>query len=181
MSVENVLCHFPKEEKPEIYTGLFEKRVADRALSNKPNKSLHGVSATRYAEALDVKVGVDKAGDDVALFDMFHGYCDGFAYYLAKKHPEWSIVTVRRDGFWKRLVHAFCVFWQDGHLCYADARGITDDPVEFFMDYSCGKEINVDVLELSQADEYFRTRPEMILVCQDAYQIVYGSTQKTNG
>lgn len=77
------------------------------------------------------------------LFDFFHGYCWYYAKYFQTKNPEWKTISLIRNTFWKTNIHTFCTKQEKNKTLFADARGITDDPTEFFQDYTFSKNIYI--------------------------------------
>ena len=133
MAMQDFLKMFPKPENPKVYTGLFGN-FSERVWSDRPNKCDHGVSYTKYEDAMNVHVG------KLTLFDMFHGNCWYYAQYFKLMNPDWDIIQILRGNFWNNAVHTFCIKKADNITYFADARGITDDPEVFFEDFSCSKE-----------------------------------------
>lgn len=133
MAMQDFLKMFPMPQSPKVYTGLF-KNFSDRVWSDKPNKYDHGVSYTKYEDAMSIGVG------ELTLFDMFHGNCWCYAQYFKLMNPEWDIIQILRGNFWNTTVHTFCVKKVNEITYFADARGITDNPKVFFDDYSCSKD-----------------------------------------
>ncbi len=134
MALSHILKTYPQPEKPHIYTGLFTKRLSCRNWSDKPNKCKHGVSYTQYDDAMDVQFG------KVTLFDLFHGRCWDYAKHFKEHHTGWEIVSLMRGNWADTIVHTFCIKNGDESILFADARGITDDPTEFFSDFVFGKD-----------------------------------------
>lgn len=163
--VKDIEKYYPRNTKG-FSLGLFEKPLRERQWSNKPNKSIHGVSYTQFEEAFDVKVG------DICLFDYFHGYCDDFALYFKQQHPDFEIMEIRRNSGWNSLVHVFAVKEiEDGYYLFADARGITDDCFEFFSDFKFSKFLN---LEKTDTNRYVKDKKH----CKMAYGSIYTSQLK---
>lgn len=132
MAIKHFLKMFPMPKDPGCYLGFFEN-YGERVWSNRPNRTVHGVSYTKFADLMDLEIhGTDP-------FCMFHGRCYQFAHYFAGETPGWTVTLIERGTFWNTLVHAFCTKEIDGKTYFADARGITDDPSVFFEDYECGK------------------------------------------
>lgn len=141
--------------------GLFKTPLKERKWSDKPNKSIHGVSYTQFEESFDMKV------EDKCLFDFFHGYCDDFALYFYKEHPDFKIMELRRNSGWNSLVHVFAVKEiEDGYYLFADARGITDDCYEFFSDFKFSK---FSYLEETDTNRYVKDKKH----CEMAYDLIY--------
>ena len=131
MAISDFLKIFPKPAAPCIYTGQFQTKWKDRPWDESPKKSVHGVSRTKYGDAMQIRLC-----DNLTLFEMFHKWCDPFAAYICKRNPDWKMVSLRRDTFYNSLIHAFAVKERENGTLYADARGITDDPEEFFLDFN---------------------------------------------
>ena len=131
MAISDFLKIFPKPDMPCIYTGQFQTKWKDRPWDESPKKSVHGVSRTQYGDAMQIRLC-----DNLTLFEMFHKWCDPFAAYICKRNPDWKMVSLRRDTFYNSLIHAFAVKERESGTLYADARGITDDPEEFFLDFN---------------------------------------------
>ena len=133
MAKEHFLKFFQMPEKPSVYTGLFQN-YQERTWSDKPNKAKHGVSYTKYADAMDIRCG------NMSLFGMFHGKCWYYAQFFKLQNPDWEIVNLMRaEGSWNENIHTFCTKEQDGIRLFADARGVTDDPLVFIEDFNFGK------------------------------------------
>ena len=147
MAIEHILSVYPRPKKPCIYTGLFSKRLSKRPWSNEPNKCSHGVSYTQYEDAMKISFG------SMSLFDYFHGSCWYYAKYFQHKNPEWKTISLLRGNWRDSIVHTFCIKQLGDKTLFADARGITDDPVEFFSDFSFSKNSHIvedtDEMELS--------------------------------
>ena len=131
---KDILQFFPLNSNGEV-KGLFETPLSQRPWSDQVKKSIHGVSYTKFYDANDVKLS-----EKNTLLDMFHGWCKDFMFYFYKKNPDWTPCLLRRDGFYQSLVHAFCFkILEDGRILFADARGITDNCLDFFDDFKFSK------------------------------------------
>ena len=136
--LKDIYKFYDKPKNPTIYTGLFQKRSTERTWSDRPNKTKGGVSYTLYAETMDIPCG------DTPLFRFFHGLCWTYAKFFQMKNPSWKIVSMIRDTFWQTNVHTYCIKRTNGKLLFADARGITDDPEEFFKDFRFSKNVHIE-------------------------------------
>ena len=164
MAQEHFLKFFAEPECPKTYTGLFEN-FQNRKWSDRPNKCIHGVSYTKFSDAMDIVVGEN------TLFDMFHGYCAYYAAAFNELHPDWEIMTIQRGNFWNSSVHTFCVKVEDGIRYFADARGITDDPAVFFDDFQCSKNAYLIEKISDFSDElYQQLKPELLAAYEKIYK-----------
>ncbi len=163
MAMKDFLKMFPMPQKTKVYTGLFEN-FSDREWSDIPNKCSHGVSYTKYEDAIDVHVSIC-----LTLFDMFHGKCWYFAQYFKNINPDWEIVQILRGNFWNEIVHTFCIKKVNGITYFADARGITDDPEVFFEDYSCSKNAYIVHNNPELDSDYFNFSD----ACEQAYKYIF--------
>lgn len=158
---EDILRFYPLNTK-NFSTGLFKKSINNRALSDRPKKSIYGVSYTRYAEAFEMKIF-----EDISLFELFHKNCDDFAMTFYKKHPDWEIYELRRDTFYNSLVHVFAIKkLKDGRILFADARGITDNVIEFFDDFTFSKSVYIKKTDIE------RDIP-LEGICNEGYKIIF--------
>ncbi len=162
MAMKHFLAVYPKPEDPTTYTGLFTTRTISRAWNDKPNKSINGVSYTLYGDAYRIS-----CGPDASLFDFIHGRCAEFAYYFHEQNPDWKIVDMRRGNFWDSLIHSYCIKEIGGITYFADARGITDDPEEFFADFACSKDMHVEDY-IPEEDEAVEEE------VKKAYELIFG-------
>lgn len=96
---QDILQHFPLNSIGEC-GGLFTTPLSNRPWSSRPNKSIHGVSYTQFADAFEI------ANESTTLFDMFHGKCADYLDYFCKENPDWEPYVLMRDG-WNSLIHAF--------------------------------------------------------------------------
>ena len=94
-----------------------------------------GCTYTYFPEAMDIPLGCR-----ATLFDMLHGYCWFFAKYFQHKNPEWEVISAVGivDGR-EFVVHTFLTKRENGIRLFADARGITDNPDEFFTEFDPSK------------------------------------------
>ena len=171
MAMQDFLNLFPDNIGNDgICTGLFRTPTCKRKWSDRPNKCIHGVSWTLYEEAMDITFP-DKNGNTESLFSFFHGSCWEYAMFLKKQHPDWKIRCIRRGTFWDPVIHAFCTFTKDGVLHFADARGITYDPKEFFSDFVGGKTMYLESDEtISKAVRDTRCASQCLV---QAYEKIY--------
>ncbi len=132
MAEKDVLRMFPMPKKPSVYTGFFQRRYEERDVQ-KENKCKCGVSYTRYGEMKNILCG------NISLFSMLHGYCAYYADYFSYQQDGWEVKEIRR-GEYGRINHAFCTKQIGGKTLFADIRGITDNPLEFFADFSIGRD-----------------------------------------
>lgn len=131
---EDILLYFPLNTKNVRY-GLFKKPLSGRKYTGGISNRLYGVNGTYYADALKISIG-----EDYTLLDMFHGYCLPYAKYFTEKNPDWEIMELQKYHTYKRINHVFAVkHLKDGRTLFADARGITDDVLEFFEDFVMSK------------------------------------------
>lgn len=132
---KDILLYFPLKTKNVRY-GLFKTPVSDRQYTGGLKRKLYGVNGTYYNDALDIGIG-----DNYTLLDMFHGWCVPYAKYFTERNPDWSIMELEKYHSYKRVNHAFAVkYLRDGRILYADARGITDNVLEFFEDFTMSKD-----------------------------------------
>ena len=144
--------------------GLFEKHVADRTWSNEVKKSKNGVSYTQFIDAKDMMIT-----NDLSLLDMFHGLCHTYMAYFITMNPDWKPMQMRRLNFWNTLIHAYAVKTIGDITYFADARGVTDNCLDFFNDYRFAKNNMIiepvrDLPELTYEDSR---------VLKKAYDIIY--------
>lgn len=170
MAMQHFLAVYPMPENPSIYTGFFQKRWEDRAWSNKPNKCISGVSYTKYIEMENFPVGED----GLTMFDFLHGKCGYFSDYLHIKNPKWQVIDMMRGTFWNPMIHSYCVRTIGGKTYFADARGITDDPEEFFSDFTCGKTMYIS--ERKAPDECLAYKWE----CGQIFDFIKKSMKETD-
>ena len=142
--------------------GLFSKKVADHNPLCELSELHQGCSQTYYPEMMDESIGYG-----ISLFDMLQGFCWYFAKFFQHKHPEWDVMSaIDNEG---NVVHAFLKKVENGTILFADARGITDDPDEFFSEFDM---TNVSYIE-KDTDEmplsWFNASYE------NAYQLVFGT------
>lgn len=140
--VEDILKFYPLNTK-NFSTGLFATPLKNRPWSDRPKKSLHGISYTQFEDAFEIKVT-----ESLNLFDLFHGFCDDFAMYFKKLNPDWEIYALKRDSF-NPLIHMYAIkHLEDGRILFADARGVTDNVLDFFRDFRFAKSAFVEKVEL---------------------------------
>ncbi len=166
--IKDILPYFPFCGNNVAY-GLFERPINQRTKMMGLSKK-YGVNATYYPDAKDIKLS-----DEITLLDMFHGYCTIYAKFFNDKHPEFETMMLERtNSFWNITNHVFCVKHLDNGICiFADARGLSDNPLEFFADYSfCKNNMNIyplniefqDVLKIDLID---------LEICNIAYRKIY--------
>lgn len=167
--LEDILAFYPNNSK-NVATGLFKTPVASRIYCNPDNymsKSTTGYTSTFYSDAYSIKIN-----DNLTLLDIFHGCCYDFALYFVSKHPDWKVMELTRpDSFFNKCNHVFAIKeTDDGRTLFADARGITDNPLEFFHDYKYSKH-NMDISPIDTTN--LTLSDNSIDVCQKAYDIIY--------
>ena len=161
---KDILQFFPLNSKGEV-KGLFKTPLSERPWSDKVKKSVHGVSYTKFYDANEIKLS-----DENTLLDMFHGWCKDFMVYFSKKNPDWSPCLLRRDGFYQSLVHAFCYKkLEDGRILFADARGITDNCLDFFDDFRFSKN-NMQLIAVEDIEKQVINHYDD---CKKAYEYVF--------
>lgn len=149
--------------------GLFSTPLGARSWSDKPMKSLHGVSYTQFDDAFSTKVS-----ENLSLFDLFHGYCKDFAAYFAEKNPDWEIHSLTRDTFHQSLVHMYAVKkLSDGRLLFADARGVTDNVIDFFRDFRFGKDLILKVEDRKELLSMLDKGTEIEIACKAGYENIF--------
>ena len=155
MAMGHFLKMFPMPENPGCYLGFFEN-YGKRVWSDRPNKTVHGVSYTKFGDVMDLEIpGTDP-------FYMFHGRCYQFAHYFAGETTGWTVTIIERGNFWNTIVHAFCTKEINGKTYFADARGITDDPSVFFEDYDCSRNAYLVTEKQKDTDMEFRESVEIM-------------------
>lgn len=164
---EDILKFFPLNTNNEC-GGLFKTSIKDRTWSDKPNKNMHGVSYTKFPEAFDITYG--PAGC-TQLFTMFHKNCYQYACLFLENNPDWTIYELQRDGFYHSTVHCFAVKrLPDGRNVFADARGYTDNPLEFFDDFKFSK--TAHLLNITNDARYEKYIP-IKNIMQIAYENIF--------
>jgi len=165
MALKHFLNKYPRPQNPCVYTGLFAKPLSEREWSDRPNKYKEGVSYTQFADAYDIDLGLG-----LSLFNMIHGNCSYFADYFWYRNPDWKEMIMMRGTFWDTIIHVYCVKETDGKTLFADARGITDDPVTFFSDFTCSESMYVrEVYPKERVSETWFTD-----AYRKAYEHIYG-------
>ena len=168
--IDDILQWFPFRGH-KIQYGLFSTPIAKRELKCGLSRKTYGVDRTYYAEANDILLN-----DTTTLLDMFHGLCVPFTVYFTNRHPDFTPTVLERPcSFYNTTNHAFALKHLPNGIClFADARGITDDPIEFFSDYTFSKN-NMAIKQLKIApDEYedgHLFKPDQI--CKTAYNIIF--------
>ena len=112
--------------------GLFEKKMADRNIMRGLSELHQGCTYPYFSEAMDIPLGCG-----ATLFDMFHGYCWFFAKYFQHKNPGWEAISAVDDK--EFIIHTFLTKRENGIRLFADARGVTDNPEEFFTEFNLSK------------------------------------------
>ena len=87
----------------------------------------------------NVPLDIEKAvSSDSNAYNLLHGWCISFAVQLHRE-MGYPLVAVRYpsiDGDHEPvLLHAYCVDNRFGKPLYIDARGITDNPSEFWEEF----------------------------------------------
>lgn len=160
---KDILTYFPLNSKNEVL-GLFEKPLNQRYWSNRPKKSINGVSYTQFPDAYEIVLS-----NKNTLFEMFHKNCWNFMTYFKSQNPEWIAYELRRETFYSTLIHAFCCKkLEDGRILFADARGITDNCLDFFEDFNFSKDSMV-LKEVNILEPHNPLEDD----CKKAYEYIY--------
>lgn len=96
------------------------------------------VDGFNFLENIYVELSSDPYASS-SVYDYLHGMCYEFATYLHLK-MGYPLVTVWNPDEVKNklhvpLIHAFCIDNRFKKPLYIDARGITDDPIEFWSEF----------------------------------------------
>ena len=146
-------------------TGLFRIPLSKRSWSNNIKKSKNGVSYTQFIDAKEIKIS-----NEITLLDMFHGKCDIYTSYYIEKNPDWTPMELLRVDAWNKINHVFAVKkLADGRILFADARGITDNFLDFFEDFKFSKK-NMAIKKVDRLTEL--TDIDRV-ISKKAYELVY--------
>lgn len=145
--------------------GLFETYSPNQPWSDEVKKSQHGVSYTQFIATKNIHIT-----DTITLLDMFHGLCYTYLSYFITMNPDWTPVELRRTNFWTTLIHAYATKEINGVTYFADARGISDNCLDFFNDYRFSKN-NMSINHIHDLPELTY---EDSLIMKKAYDIIYG-------
>lgn len=159
---KDILGIYPMHETT-FTLGLFKSiPFEDRTITYfESHKGAH----TRFSEALDVMLD-----DKWSLYDMFHGLCLLYASYFISENPEWTPMVLKNKST-GRLTHVFLTKELNGATLFADARGITDNPLEFFDDYKFSKK----TLYVERTDKLPELDFDDMLKYKKAYDIIYNT------
>lgn len=135
--IKDIFELFPEQVKT-IGTGLFsEKRSEFTKISEgvrKYRKTRRTEKYTRYGDLAKYTVN-----PSCNLLDMLFGGCDDFAHVFVENNPQWRIGAAIREANYVSLIHVYAYRMENGRYLFADVRGISDDPGEFFSEFSLSK------------------------------------------
>lgn len=161
--VQDILNYF--ELKTTGYThGLFNTKLTDRPWSNDINKTTSGVSYTQFIDAKKHKLT-----NTISLLDVFHGLCAFYMSYFITMNPDWIPMKIYRPECINSLIHSFAIKEINGITYFADARGITDNCIDFFSDYRFSKK----TMQLTKIDNLPELDYDDMLIMKKAYDIIY--------
>ena len=119
--------------------------------------------------------------EDLSLYDFLHGDCPYFAGWLAQKYnyPMWTITFLYKkseNGYWRKwdnsIIHSFCTTSYKDKIYYIDARGITDNSLNFISEFldviaeiekQCkekGYQYKIDYKMYNSFDKYLKTKKD---------------------
>lgn len=156
--VEDILKFYPLKSRG-YKKGLFATHKNEWV-------NIGGLNRTQFIEAKEIKI--DK---DITLLDMFHGYCVLFMSYFITKQPSWNVMLLERPDSFQKIVHCFATKTINGVTYFADARGITDNCLEFFSDFRFCKD-NMNIKEFKKLPELSY---EQMLWMKKSYDIIFDS------
>lgn len=168
--ITDILTYYPSNGQT-VSLGLFQTPLADRPWTYHLAKSKYGVIKSQFTDAMTISLS-----EDLSLFDLFHGYCGAFAEFFYKEHPSWTIKELIRENDWNTCNHIFLTKeMPDGKILFADARGITDDPLIFFNDYSFSKN-NMDIITMNSMTPDNKLDKKLMQACKTAHDIIFHNT-----
>ena len=142
--------------------GLFEKKLKDRTWNEINNIQFD--PKTQFIDAKSYTVY-----DNITLLDMFHGLCAFYMSYFITKNPDWTPMELYHFETRKQIIHIFAIKQINNVTYFADARGITDNCIEFFSDYNFSKN-KMHIHKITHLPEL--DYDDMILM-KKAYDMIY--------